>query len=80
MAKPNAYAERLEAVHELAERVTIVLTNVPSLRDLLERLRYFPGLPPDGLNELAEALRILDDVDRACRGSVALFDRLRRVV
>lgn len=72
--------ERLEAIHRLAERVGVVLVSVPALRAQLEALRYVPGLPLAALNELAAVLAIVEDMDKACRGSVPLFERLRRVV
>lgn len=72
--------ERAQALHALAERVGVVVVSVPYVRETLEQARFFPGIPIDCLNALADALKVLTEVDTACRDCVTLFDRVRRVL
>lgn len=72
--------ERAQALHQLAEKVGVVVANVPFIRQTLEDARYFPGIPPEVLNALALALQVLADCELACAQAVALFDRVRKVV
>lgn len=72
--------ERAKALHALSERVAAVVVNVPYIRQTLEGARFFPGIPIETLNALAEVLKVLAEVESACAQAVLQFDRLRRVI
>ena len=67
------------AIHSLSEKVTVVLNNLPPLRQTLEKMQV-PDLPKDLRALLDEALAIVADLETACRDSVGLFDELRKAI
>ena len=77
--RPSASHERVMAIHSLSEKVTVVLNNLPPLRQTLEKMQV-PDLPKDLRALLDEALAIVTDMEKACRDSVGLFDELRKAI
>ncbi len=72
--------DRALALHALAEKVSVIVVDVPYLRQVLEQARYYPGIPTEVLNVLAEALAVLTSMEVAAAATVPLFERVRKVV
>ncbi len=69
----SAARERKDAVHDLAERVQIIVQGLRLLRPAVNG-------DPDDVHGDPDAVRLLNEIEAAALRCIPLFDRLRKVM